>query len=35
VHGAASLDIDGDLHAHIDVTSEDLVVEAITALTAP
>jgi AcrR family transcriptional regulator len=36
VHGAASLDIGGDLHhARIKATSEDLVVEAITALTAP
>jgi hypothetical protein len=35
VHGAASLDIGGDLHAHTDVTSEDLVVETLTALTAP
>ncbi|GAA3998415.1 TetR-like C-terminal domain-containing protein [Streptomyces plumbiresistens] len=35
VHGAASLDIGGDLHAHVDVTSEDLVVETISVLTAP
>jgi AcrR family transcriptional regulator len=36
VHGAASLDIGGDLHrARIEATSDDLVVKAITALTAP
>jgi hypothetical protein len=36
VQGAASLDIGGDLHhARIKATSEDLVVEAIPALTAP
>jgi AcrR family transcriptional regulator len=35
VHGAASLDIGGDFHAHIEATSEDIVVETVTALTAP
>jgi AcrR family transcriptional regulator len=35
VHGAASLDISGELqHARIEATSDDLVVKAITALTA-
>ncbi|WP_217241041.1 TetR/AcrR family transcriptional regulator [Streptomyces sp. AC555_RSS877] len=35
VHGAASLDIGGALRAHVEAPSEDLVVETITALTAP
>ncbi|MGI5430291.1 TetR/AcrR family transcriptional regulator [Streptomyces sp. CA-179760] len=35
VHGVASLDIGGDLHTHIEATSEDLVVQTVTALTAP
>ncbi|MGI5430299.1 TetR/AcrR family transcriptional regulator [Streptomyces sp. CA-179760] len=35
VHGVASLDLGGDLHAHIEATSEDLLVETVTALTAP
>lgn len=34
-HGAASLGIGGDLHAHVEATSEDLVVQMITAPTAP